>query len=123
LSGDEMILGRQVECFDELLNSNVSDREILEPPPTIAEVEAAIEKLKNNKAPGMDFIQAELVKHADVEYTKYLHQLIVGIWINEIIPEEWNLGIICHIHKTGDVMTCSNYRGISLLCTTYKIFL
>jgi hypothetical protein len=130
-----MILGRQVECFDELLNSNVSyqsedigimdsheDREIVEPPPTIAEVEAAIEKLKNNKAPGMDFIQAELVKNADVEYTKYLHQLIVGIWINEIIPEEWNLGIICHIHKR-DVMTCSNYRGIGLLCTTYKIFL
>jgi hypothetical protein len=32
------------------------DREIVEPPPTTAEVEVAIEKLKNNKAPGMDFI-------------------------------------------------------------------
>jgi sorting nexin-29 len=70
----------------------------------------------------MDFIQAELVKHAGVEYTKYLHQLIVKIWINEIVPEEWNLGIICLINKKGDVMTCSNYRGINLLCTTYKIF-
>jgi hypothetical protein len=37
-------------------------------------VEAAIEKLKNKKATGMDFIQAELVKHAGTEYTKYLHQ-------------------------------------------------
>jgi hypothetical protein len=53
--------------------------ESLEPPPIIAEVVAAIGKLKNNKAPGMDFIQAELVKHAGVEYTKYLHQLIVTI--------------------------------------------
>jgi sorting nexin-29 len=70
----------------------------------------------------MDFIQAELVKHAGVEYTKYIHQLIVKIWINEIVPEEWLLGIICLINKKGDVMTCSNYRGISLLCTTYKIF-
>jgi hypothetical protein len=42
-------------------------------------VEAAIEKLKNNKAPGMDFIQAELVKHAGTEYTKFPHQLIVKI--------------------------------------------
>jgi hypothetical protein len=124
-----MILGRWVQYFDELLNANVSDqsedigimeshenREIVEPPPTIAEVEAAMEKLRNNKAPGMDFIQAELVKHAGVEYTKYLHQLIGNIWINEIIPEERNVGIICPIHKRGDVMTCSNYRGISLLC-------
>jgi hypothetical protein len=129
-----MILGRWVEYFDELLNANVSDqsedigimeshvdREIVEPPTTIAEVEAAIEKLKNNKAPGMDFIQAELVKHAGIEYTKYLHQPIVKLWINEIIPEEWNFGTICPIHKKGDIMTCWNYRGISLLCTTYKI--
>jgi hypothetical protein len=127
-------LGRWVEYFEELLNANVSDqlehigmieshedRETVEPPPTIAEVEAAIEKLKNNKAPGMDLIQAELVKYAGVEYTKHLYQLIIKIWINEIIPEDWNSGIICPIHKK-DVMTCSNYRGISLLCTTYKIF-
>jgi hypothetical protein len=58
-----MILERWVECFDELLNANVSDqskdigitesnenREIVEPPQTIAEVEAATEKLKKNKA-------------------------------------------------------------------------
>jgi hypothetical protein len=70
----------------------------------------------------MDSIQAELIKHAGIKYTKSLHQLIVKIWINEIISEEWNLGIICPIHKKGDVMTCSNYRGIRLLCTTYTIF-
>jgi hypothetical protein len=57
-----------------------------------------------------------------MEYTKYLHQLIVKIWINGIIPEEFNLGIICPLHKKGYIMTCSNYRGISFLCTTYKVF-
>jgi hypothetical protein len=61
----------------------------------------------------MHFIQAELVKHAGVDYTKYLHQLIVKIWINEIILEEWNFGIICPIHKKGDVITCLNFRELA----------
>jgi hypothetical protein len=89
--------------------------------PTINEVEQAIKKLKNNKAPEVDLIQAELVKYAGREYVKYLYQLIVKKWINEIIPEEWNLSIVCPIDNK-DIMVCSNYRGINLLCIAYKIF-
>jgi hypothetical protein len=58
--------------------------------PTINELEQAIKKLKNNEAPGMDLIQAELVKYAGPEYVKHLYQIMVKIWIDEIIPEEWN---------------------------------
>jgi hypothetical protein len=61
-----MILGRWVEYIDGIVEcledtgtmESHEDREIVEPPPTTAKVEAAIEKLKNNMAPGMDFIQA-----------------------------------------------------------------
>jgi hypothetical protein len=86
-------------------------------------VEASIEKLKNNKIPGMDFIQAELVKHAGVEYTKYLHQLIFKIWINEIISEEWNWGIICHVYKKGDVMICPNIGELAYYVPPIKFCL
>jgi hypothetical protein len=37
------------------------------------------------------------------------------------IREEWKHGIICTIHKKGDVMMCDNYRAVALLCTTYRI--
>ena len=44
------------------------------------------------------------------------------IWINEEIPVEWKTGLICPIYKQGDPMLCKNYRAITLLTTTYKIF-
>jgi len=85
------------------------------------ELEKAIKKLKNNKALGADGITAELFKQGGIELKDQMLQLILCIWANEELPHEWNFGIICPILKKGDPMTCSNYRGISLLNTAYKI--
>jgi hypothetical protein len=92
-----------------------------EPVPAINKTEQTINRLRNNKVPGIDLIPAELAKFAGPEYVSHLHKLIVKIWITEITREEWNLSILCPIHKNGVVMVCSSYRGISLF-TAYKIF-
>ena len=42
-------------------------------------------------------------------------------WREEEIPEALNLSILCPILKKGDIMNCNNYRGISLLDTSYKV--
>jgi hypothetical protein len=63
-----------------------------------------------------------LSQNTGQEFSKCVDKLLGQIWNNEIIPEEWNLSIICPIHKKGDVMICSNYRGVNLLCTMYKLF-
>jgi hypothetical protein len=77
--------------------------------------------LKNNKAPGRDLIQAELIKYAGAEYIKHLHQFITKIWITETIPEESNMSMLCPMHKKDHITVCSNYKGISLLNITYKM--
>ena len=38
------------------------------------------------------------------------------VWSEEELPPEWNISV-----KKGDVKECSNYRGISILNTAYKI--
>ena len=89
--------------------------------PSAFEVELAIGKLKNHKSPGIDQIPAELIKAGGRTICCVIHKLIISIRNKEELPEEWKESIIVPIYKKGDKTNCNNYRGISLLPTTYKI--
>jgi hypothetical protein len=92
----------------------------LVPEPSAYEVEMAIEKLKRHKSPGIDQIPVELIKAGGRTICSEIHKLINSIGKEEL-PEEWKESIIVPIYKKGNKTNCSNYRGISLLSTTYKI--
>jgi len=64
---------------------------------------------------------AELIKAGGRTICCAIHKLIIAIWNREELPGEWKESIIVPIHKQGDKTDCNNYRGISLLPTTYKI--
>jgi hypothetical protein len=81
-----------------------------------------IRNMKNGKAPGIDKITVELIKNGGTELLQIISDLLIQIWDQERMPEEWEIGIICPIFKKGDRAECSNYRGITLLSITYKIF-
>jgi len=51
-----------------------------------------------------------------------IYNLIRKIWQDEQMPKDWEEEIIYPIYKKGDGSVCSNYRGITLLNVTYKIF-
>ena len=94
-----------------------------EEPPDILGIEMAIQSMRNNKSPGIDNIPAELYEKGGGLLRNKIHSLIEGIWKEEKIPTDWKTNIIVPIYKNkGDKLQCKNNRGISLLCTGYKIF-
>jgi hypothetical protein len=83
--------------------------------------EDAIRKLKSYKSPGSDQIPAELNQAVGEVMHSEIHKLIILIWKKEELPHQWKESVVVPIHKKGDKTDCSNYGGISLLSTSYKI--
>jgi len=124
------IVARWRNYFSQLFNvhgvkdvgqGEIQTAEPLVPEPSASEVELAIDKLKSHKIPGIDQIPAELIKAGGRTICLKIRKLITSIWKKEKLPAEWKELILVPIHKKWDKTDCNNYRGISLLPTTYKI--
>jgi hypothetical protein len=85
-------------------------------------VEIAIAKLKNYKSPGSDQIPAELIQAGGEILRSKINKLINSIWNKAELPDQCKESIIVPIHKKGDKTDCSNYRGMSLLSTSYETY-
>jgi hypothetical protein len=111
----------KVHGVNDVRQTEIHTAEPLVPEPSDSEVEIAIEKLKTLKSPGIDQIPAELIKAEGRTIRSESHKLINSIWNKVELPEQWKESVIVPIYRKGDKTYCSNYRGISLLSTTYKI--
>ncbi len=89
---------------------------------TLKEVRDAIKTLKAGKAPGEDEICPEMIKMGGETTVHTVHKILNRIWRNEDMPEEWETGLIIKLPKKGDLAECGNWRGITLLPTTMKVF-
>ena len=99
-----------------------TDLDICTDPPSLEEVTAAIKAMKSGKAPGADGVTAEILK-ADVNVTApILTEIFKQIWEEGQIPEVWKTGLIFKLPKKGDLGDCNNWRGITLLSLTSKVF-
>jgi sorting nexin-29 len=110
-----------VHGVNDVRQTEIHTAEPLVPEPSDSDVEIAIEKLKRRKSPGIAQITAELIKAGGRIIRSEIHKLINSIWNKEALPEQWKESIIVPNYKNNDKIDCSNYRGISLLSTTYKI--
>ena len=132
ITNEQAVRERWVEHFTEQFNSpppanNIAAVEFLElvageeEPPSRREVRETIKELKNNKAPGDDMFPAEFFKASSEVLTNEIHKFLTIVWNQETIPHLCNDAIITALYKKEDKEICSNYRGLSLLTTIYKI--
>ena len=86
------------------------------------EISLAINSLKIKNCEGFDKIpQRVLIDGFDV--IKYpLAVLFKNIYETKEIPSQWLVSKVIPIHKKGNVSNIENYRPISNLCSTSKIF-
>jgi hypothetical protein len=89
--------------------------EPLVPDPRPFEFEIAIVKLKRYKSPDSDEIPATLIQLGGEILRSKIHKLTNTIWNKEELPDWWKESIILPVHKKGDKIDSSIFRGISLL--------
>jgi len=134
LTDTEQVKDRWKEHFEELLNRPAPQRrfhpntqqwdelDVDTGIPSMEEVKTAVKKLKNNKAAGIDQVNAEMLKGGGEVVLEHLHSLIGRIWREEEVPDDWRRSEIKVLFKKGDRKECKNYRGISLLSVAGKAF-
>ena len=83
---------------------------------TLAELEDAIKRLRNKKAPGKDGVCNEMIRHLGETAKQKLLELFNQSWTTGIFPTAWKEATIIPILKKGkDPKQKTSYRPISLL--------
>ena len=85
-------------------------------------VTKSLHALKNNKAGGLDEVTAELLKHGGETVAEDLTYLFNLIWQAEDVPGDWRRGAIVKLPNKRNLSDCNNWRGITLLSITGKVF-
>ena len=115
-----------------LRNKEILESNIVDPPYnyntklnasiTTQEVKKAIISSKNGKSAGPDKLPYKVLKNDPI--IDALHKFYVLCFSTGKVPEEWLRATISPIPKSAQLDKCEplNYSGISLLCTSAKIY-
>ena len=88
---------------------------------TAEEISSGIKKLKSNKTSGLHSISNEMIKASAPLILPFLIIFFNKILETKEYPDEWLVGIITRLHKSGEIDDPDNYRGTINSCLS-KLF-
>lgn len=105
----------------EKLEEITTDEEKTKLPILKSEFELALHDLKQNKAPGIDNITAELLQCASTKIKDALYQLTQDINEKGDVPDDYRKSIIVTIPKKSGTNFCEQFRTLSFEITDTRL--
>ena len=103
--------------------SQTTNNDIINQSFTTVEIKSVNKMSKNNKSPSTDYMINDLFKHCHIDCITSIVIFFNIVLCTGLVPTEWCLGIINPIYKNkGPRSDQDNYRGITLLSCTCKLF-
>ena len=88
----------------------------------LEEMVKELSKMKNGKSPGVCNIQMELLKAGGMSLVKWMQRVFNMVMKSGRAPRYCRRAVVIPVYKKGCRLTCSIYRGVSLLSVTGKWF-
>ena len=109
------------ESVPHLLNTSTNEN--INRPFLLEEVKFSFNQLKVNKAGGSHIILNNFFKYCHCDCIPMIVDFLNVVFNTGCVPTEWCSGIIRSIYKNNSPITDpDNYRGITLLSCTSKLF-
>ena len=105
---------------NELLDATLEM--LLDAPISTQEIARALNQLKSNKAAGSDGVPSEFLKCGGPDIIHILNILFNCVWEQGAFPKKWAEGIINPLHKNRDTSNPDNYRKVTIMNSTCKLF-
>ena len=90
---------------------------------TCSEIASELANIDPSSSAGVSAIPTKVLRHCSAELAPPIHEIFQQIRRLAQIPDEWKSAIVTPLFKKkGDQSDCNNYRSISVLPATAKVF-
>ena len=122
VAGLDIDVAAAMEMLEEHLGGKVFEDKFKIREVDVYEVRRAITSLRNTPSVGTDGIPTRVLKELKWQLSPYIAYLVNQILRTKIYPKRWGEGVVCPIHKKGPRNIKENFRPVTVLNSSSKIF-